>query len=160
MTAEKSLAVPLEADTALPFMLLDARENGYGIKFNNGAMKHAMAVASNVFTAVPLCDIVKFSLNGTVLAGSRNASMKPMSVAMANIFIPIPHFTKRKMNVNARKFTQPKIAVALVGDIPAFMPPGKIPFITHMWKQAQKVMNGIFPGGMKECGVKVQFPNL
>ena len=44
-----------------------------------------------------------------------------------------------EMNVKTRKLTQPKIAVALVGDMPSFMPPGKIPFITHMCKQAQKV---------------------
>jgi len=36
-------------------------------------------------------------------------------------------------------FTQPKMAQALVGDIPSFIPPGKIPFITHMCKQAQNV---------------------
>merc|ERR1719272_2498854 len=33
----------------------------------------------------------------------------------------------------------PKIATELVGDMPSFMPPGKIPFITHICKQAQKV---------------------
>ena len=42
-------------------------------------------------------------------------------------------------NLKIRKFAQPKMAVALVGDIPSFIPPGKIPFITHMWKQATKV---------------------
>merc|ERR1719506_2004020 len=120
-------------------MLLNAKVQGYGTKFMRGAMRQAIHVASRVFTATPSLWIVKFSLNLRVLLGSRNASMKPMSVARANIFMPRPHFTKRKMKVNNRKFTQPKIAVALVGDIPSFMPPGKIPFMTHMWKQAQNV---------------------
>merc|ERR1719456_792595 len=119
MTAENNFAVSCEAFTAAPFMSLEARENGYGIRVNTGAMRHAMAVASNVFTAVPLADIVKFSLNGTVLAGSRNASMKPMSVAIANIFIPIPHLMKRKKSVKSMKLAQPKIAVALLGDMPS-----------------------------------------
>ena len=90
-----------------------------------------MMVAINTFTAVPLCEIVKFSLKTIVLFGSRNASMKPMSVARANIFVPIPHLHQRTKNMKIKKFAQPKMAHALVGDIPSFIPPGKIPFITH-----------------------------
>merc|ERR1719191_32122 len=139
MTAPKSLAVSFEVFTALPFIFTDARVYGYGIRFTRGASTHAMQVARSVLTATPSDAIVKFSLNFSVLLGSKKASMKPMSVARANIFMPIPHFTKRNMAVKTRKLTQPKIAVALVGDIPSFMPPGKIPFITHMCKQAQNV---------------------
>jgi len=51
----------------------------------------------------------------------------------------MPHLHQRVMNKKIKKFAHPKMAVALVGDIPSFIPPGKMPFITHMWKQAQKV---------------------
>merc|ERR1719281_2300541 len=139
MIASNNLQESVDAFTAEPFMLEYAELMGYGIRFMRGAARHPMMVASITFTAVPLCEIVKFSLKGTVLLGSRNASMKPMSVASANIFVPMPHLHQRTMNVKIRKFAQPKMAVALVGDIPSFMPPGKMPFITHMWKQAQKV---------------------
>merc|ERR1719159_1317882 len=134
-----NFAESADAFMAFPFMHENAVVIGYGSKFIKGAARHPRMVASIVFTAVPLCEIVKFSLKGTVLLGSRNASMKPMSVASANIFVPMPHLHQRTMNVKIRKFAQPKMAVALVGDIPSFMPPGKMPFITHMWKQAQKV---------------------
>ena len=120
-------------------MLLYPKANGYGMRFINGAARHPRMVANIVFTAVPWLEIVKFSLKGMVLFGSRKASINPMSVARANIFVPIPHLHQRTKNVKIRKFAQPKMAVALVGDIPSFIPPGKIPFITHMWRQAQKV---------------------
>merc|ERR1719393_423208 len=45
----------------------------------------------------------------------------------------------RTKNRKIRKFAQPKMAQALVGDMPSFIPPGKMPFITHMWRQAQNV---------------------
>jgi len=112
---------------------------GYGMRFINGAARHPRIVANIVFTAVPLCEIVKFSLKTTGLLGSRNASMNPISVASANILVPIPHLHHSTRKVKIKKFAQPKIAVALVGDMPSFIPPGKIPFITHMWRQAQKV---------------------
>jgi hypothetical protein len=105
---------------------------GYGRRFITGAARHPRIVANITFTAVPLCEIVKFSLKTKALLGSRNASMNPMSVASANIFVPMPHLHQRTRKVKTKKFTQPKIAQALVGDIPSFIPPGKMPFITHM----------------------------
>jgi hypothetical protein len=104
-----------------------------------GAERVPRQVAIIVFTAVPFIEIVKFSLKGNVLAGFRNASMKPMWVARKNIFVPMPHLHIRVRNKKIKKFAQPKIAQALVGDMPSFIPPGKIPFMNHMWKQAQNV---------------------
>merc|ERR1719281_1735425 len=139
MIASNNLQESVDAFTAEPFMLEYAELMGYGIRFMKGAASVPRQTEINVFTAVPLLEIVKFSLKGTVLLGSRNASMKPMSVARKNIFVPMPHLHQRVMNKKIKKFAHPKMAVALVGDIPSFIPPGKMPFITHMWKQAQKV---------------------
>jgi hypothetical protein len=113
-------------------MFTYAESIGYGNRFIKGAARHPMMVANSTFTAVPLCESVKFSLKTMVLFGSRNANMKPMSVASANILVPMPHLEKRTKNVKTKKFTQPKMAHALVGDIPSFIPPGKMPFITHI----------------------------
>merc|ERR1719159_966850 len=134
-----NFAESADAFMAFPFMHENAVVIGYGSKFIKGAARHPRMVASIVFTAVPLCEIVKFSLKGTVLLGSRNANMKPMSVASANIFVPMPQLHHRTRNVKIKKLAQPKMAQELVGDMPSFIPPGKMPFITHMWKQAQKV---------------------
>jgi len=121
-------------------MTLAAQLIGYGSRFIKGAATRVpRVVAIIVFTAVPFSEIVKFSLKGTALSGLRYASMKPMSVASINIFVPIPHLHQRVTNKKIKKFAHPKMATVLVGDIPGFIPPGKIPFMTHIWRQAQKV---------------------
>jgi hypothetical protein len=127
--------------------------------FMSGAERVPRQVAIIVFTAVPFIETVKFSLKGNALAGLRNASMNPMWVARKNIFVPMPHLHMRVSHRKIKKFAQPKMAAALVGDMPSFIPPGKMPFMNHITKHAQKVPlipARAFPSAVPTSGLTVK----